>query len=145
MKNILLGLSVLLSLSAASAEAKDFLSPHQAKIVVGEIDSICADTWCEGDFGYRFNTFKCDDKTGACKLAFQMACMDIGEDDMSRGWVKWTKFECKFKGYDRFFDFVEMNTNEDGSHWYSLRDKFYEDVSDNCISEKEKVMRKVCY
>ena len=137
MKSILLTLSVLLSLFAASAQAKDLLSAHQAKIVVSEIDSICGDTWCEGDFGYTFDNFNCNTKSGICTLKFQMAC------DSEKG--PWTKVQCEFKGYDNFFDFVQMNTNDDGKHWYQLRDKFYTDITDNCIPEQEKEMRKTCF
>ena len=37
------------------------------------IDSICADTWCSGDYNYRFDSLKCDFGRETCVLRYRSA------------------------------------------------------------------------
>lgn len=58
--------------AAASAEAKGptaaTISKDQAKKLVAEMNELCPDTWCEGEFDFKFKSIDCQPKK--CKLAF---------------------------------------------------------------------------
>jgi hypothetical protein len=41
------------------------------RLALQAIDSICADTWCEGDLNYRFDSLNCDFSRGRCRLEYR--------------------------------------------------------------------------
>jgi hypothetical protein len=43
------------------------------KSALQAIDSICADTWCSGDYNYRFDSLKCDFSQAVCVLRYRSA------------------------------------------------------------------------
>jgi len=47
------------------------------KTVLQEIDTICADSWCEGQYDYQFDSFKCF-KDNRCILNFKM--LDVSDE-----------------------------------------------------------------
>lgn len=69
MKYLIL-LATLLSISAYSND----LSRHDAEKWANEIDNICGDTWCEGEFDWNFYDAKCDFESGICTM--EMALME---------------------------------------------------------------------
>ncbi len=101
----------------------DFLSTTERKNIVRMIDNVCGDTWCEGDFNYRFNDFACDKTTHVCELNFQFI---REEDEKSKTYS--TEQICRFENIKEIAQIVESK--------FSLTDDFYSSVND-CINEKE--------
>ena len=66
----LCSLFLFISLSAFSSESADLLSINQKIQILKSIDSICADSWCEGNFDYQFNDFSCNLSSNSCLLSF---------------------------------------------------------------------------
>ncbi len=62
----------LRSFQEQSCESKSLsdLAPHEERILLKGMDSLCADVWCEGSFDFEFHTFKCLFKKGECLLGF---------------------------------------------------------------------------
>ncbi len=58
--------------SAKPAEKKGVtgaaITADQAKAVIKEMNELCPDTWCEGEFQWTFKTLECQPKK--CKLSF---------------------------------------------------------------------------
>ncbi len=70
-----LGLSfgaLLISPAAADGSTQQ-LSARQEHVVLGLIDDICGDTWCEGDFAFDFRRFSCDLHERSCDLTLRIA------------------------------------------------------------------------
>ena len=75
MKNIQFSLVATLIIAgtfAHAATAKEFLSAQEKKDALGAIDGTCGDTWCEGDYGYRFKDMSCDSILKSCQVKFEM-------------------------------------------------------------------------
>jgi hypothetical protein len=66
---LMAGLSLAL-LTTASAGAQEFLTAAQKKSVLSAIDLICADTWCCGDYNYKFYQIYCSSRSQACRLVY---------------------------------------------------------------------------
>jgi hypothetical protein len=64
--------------TAASAPEKSAapasLTADQAKKVLESINELCGDTWCEGQFDWKFQALEC--KEGKCKLSFTATNQD---------------------------------------------------------------------
>ena len=70
MKFILLCI-VLFSTPVLFAKVEgDFLSPVERSEVIRSIDDVCGDTWCEGDYNFKFNNFSCNFREKNCDLTF---------------------------------------------------------------------------
>jgi len=54
-------------LFSANTFASD-LNHNQAAALEQELDNICGDTWCEGEFNWRFNDAKCDFSKETCSV-----------------------------------------------------------------------------
>src|SRR5262245_7582380 len=75
-------LPLLFSLLAACAQASGsstsnvtddrLLTEDEEKQVLTEIDNICGDTWCEGDFDFSFNALDCRTTTSSCRFDFEL-------------------------------------------------------------------------
>ena len=60
-----------LSIASTTARSTDIFTESQKETVVKAIDNICGDTWCEGDYDFKFNQFACNKKSSECELTFQ--------------------------------------------------------------------------
>lgn len=60
-----------LGLSLTQASFANDLSAADERSLVTEIDNICGDTWCEGDFNFSFNSLVCDFTKGECVLDYE--------------------------------------------------------------------------
>jgi hypothetical protein len=108
-----------------SAQAND-LSRHERRVALSAIDGICGDTWCEGDFDYRFNRMKCNFTIGVCRLDF-----DAGPRPPENQKMKWTRSEkCFLVGIHAFSDLIDSWGNSG-----SLNQAAYEQIT-KCIEEK---------
>lgn len=124
MKYLLLS-ALFLSTAVYSAE---LFSTAQNKEVVKTIDSICGDTWCEGDYNFRFNKFSCDKESFTCELNFQF----IKSDDNGEKETFSAEQVCNFSKIKEFNQVMDSK--------YSLNEGFYESLSD-CIWEREQEVR----
>jgi hypothetical protein len=89
--------------------------------VLAAIDSICGDTWCEGDFGFRFQSVSFADDTATVRFDYSLYSEHDDEE--------WFAAECALPG----FASPEAAAQRRGQ-WVSLRDEFYSALSD-CIQQ----------
>ncbi len=75
---------VAIGLVLGSTVHADDLSRRSEKRVLFAIDQICGDTWCEGDFNFRFERIRCNFTLGSCALEFRTAPWKTGMDQEYR-------------------------------------------------------------
>ena len=126
-------IALWLVLACASVNATN-LPADQANNVLNEIDNICGDTWCEGDFDYSFDDFKCDLEKGTCELDFQYIWYEFDENYDEPTETIYVEHSCTIEGVFGYDEMIETSRNG----WDSLVWEFYEKVSD-CISDGESV------
>lgn len=102
-----------------------FLTKEQKKEALLQIDSICGDTWCEGDFGFKFNWIDCDFRKRRCKVGFDLY---NPEEENRRA-----KVVCTIGGLKGYPDVIKTV----GTRYSSLNDRFYTKLT-SCISGHEK-------
>ncbi|MDQ3235793.1 MAG: hypothetical protein M3Q07_28630 [Pseudobdellovibrionaceae bacterium] len=107
----------------------------EAKTILKAIDNICGDTWCEGDFSYRFNKVILNPTNKSTRVLFTMSINDAIEIDANTSIVK-QKFDvsCTVTGYSTF---SEIMTSNDTLNW-----DFYTGLGD-CIQKLEGRLSKV--
>ena len=89
---------------------------------LGAIDSICADTWCSGDFNYRFDSLKCDFERATCVLRYRS-----GEWPAEGAVMRFSRSgRCQLKGIRSPSDLIE------DAVWVRLKDAPYEKIT-NCL------------
>jgi hypothetical protein len=117
---------------AAEALSSNALTKKQASTVLGLIDDICGDSWCEGDHNFHFDQIQCQRgcsgaSTGTCQVTFRIFPYD---SDLETGptYVR----SCKTPGFTGFSSLVDTAANGYQSlHWD------YYDALSACISEVE--------
>lgn len=74
---------ILLAMTLAvpvAAKTSPSLTKKQLATVLNAIDSLCGDSWCEGDFNYAFKSFDCISYLGRdsmnCTLTFDLIARD---------------------------------------------------------------------
>ena len=75
--------SMLSTPLASAATSYEFLTATQKKQVLRAIDNVCGDTWCEGDYNFRFDQIFCSSHTKTCRVIFQY--FPHGEPAKARG------------------------------------------------------------
>jgi len=88
------------------------------------IDSICGDTWCEGDSDWSFDALSCDSDTG-CLLNLTMKPYDFNEDQH----LSARPFVCELNGFRERSRIFEIN-----SHGVQYTPALYRAIS-QCISD----------
>ena len=84
------------------------LSRAEERIVLKLVDDVCGDTWCEGDYDFRFRRLFCNSNAATCLLMFQMA----SREGAGSTW-RWQM--CRTGG---FFDFDSLvETTSGGYQW----------------------------
>jgi hypothetical protein len=94
--------------------------------VLGLVDAVCGDTWCEGDNDFRFRHLFCEATAGTCSLMFQIAARDGSIPP------RWRWQMCRTSGFTGFDSLVD--TSPDGDQW--LTDRYYEALN-ACIDRLE--------
>ena len=61
------------AVTGAASEARPGLTASQERVVLGLIDDICGDTWCEGDYRFDFRDFGCAPAEGTCTLRLRLS------------------------------------------------------------------------
>lgn len=107
--------------------AKNNLSSTDEKKVLTLLDDICGDTWCEGDYDWRFKKLRCSFADESCTLT--MLVVDPAYDDQPAR-TFWRS--CKMGGLSGWTSLVDEAQNG----YESLNDGFYDEVSD-CIDRLE--------
>jgi hypothetical protein len=109
------------------------LSEADERAVLREIDNICGDTWCEGEFDYSFNKLDCRRSTRSCSFQFDYIYRiyepGSGKVSMRLGFPTTCKFENILSG-------DELVDRSHGRTTYS--DRLYNLVND-CINSNEPV------
>lgn len=133
------------TLVSLSTYAND-LSQREASTWSEEIDNICGDTWCEGEFNWSFYDAKCDFESGTCTM--EMILMesiydseqsyiaeirsypgvDVDRDYMDEE-VNVYYGTCTMKGMTSISDVLNASKN-------SYSEKSYDMIS-NCVTELE--------
>ena len=90
--------------------------------VVQAIDNICADSWCEGNYNYKFIDFVCNKGDESCDLIFQFISVDNEVEKISA-----PQF-CHFLNIEKMEQVLDVNKN--------LNMDFYDSLN-SCISNLE--------
>lgn len=97
--------------------------------ILNELEYICGDTWCGGDFNFAFNEIKCDFESKSCELLFEYIneVYNYETDEL----IKEERVEvtCNLTGIENYNGIIS-NTRNRGT----LVDSFYYDVTD-CFSD----------
>lgn len=128
-----INLSLVLLLSFTSLASETFLTEEQSYEVITEIDNICGDTWCEGDFNFEFESIECSLISG-CKLSMTLWDGYEERDDVKKTYSG----SCVVAGFSNYNQMIEISENG----WQQLSYDFYEAVSD-CVSDVEEEAYKV--
>lgn len=115
--------SLLNSTQIIANDKKDILSPSEKTQVLRFIDNTCSDSWCEGDYDFKFTKFNCNKSLETCELNFFFIKRDENEKKT------FSKLQtCQFKNIKSFDQIID---NE-----WSLNENFYLELTD-CISNLE--------
>ena len=110
-------------------KAKNDLTAKQAKLVVQELNDICGDTWCEGDYSWDFSKIVCDFTKKTC--TFTVKITDPGTDASAKDdKVYWRS--CKVSKVDAFTSMIDTAPNG----YQSLNETFYDKI-DACVGKLE--------
>lgn len=110
-------------------KAKNDLTAKQAKLVVDELNDVCGDTWCEGDYSWDFSKIVCDFGKKTC--TFTVKITDPGTDDSTKDdKVYWRS--CKVAGVPGFTSMIDTAANG----YQSLNETFYDKI-DACVGKLE--------
>lgn len=114
MKSILI---LIFILATHNLWAREMLTNSQKLIVISEIDSICGDTWCAGDYNYHFSRIKCETKTNSCELNYELLIWNQVDVKLS--------LSCVIRPVKAFSDLVIKSKN-----YHALSDEFYSKLTD---------------
>lgn len=116
-----------------------WLTYEEEKLALQQIDNICGDTWCEGDYDFGFDRLRCLKEQGVCLLEFRMIERSFSQDDREvvsetdtyqaakNPSEKHHAVECQIAGITEFSQIVTDDR---------LNDEFYQTLT-NCISDLE--------
>ncbi len=119
----------LFGLSLTQVTLANDLSATQAQALLTEIDNICGDTWCEGDFNFSFNSLVCDFTKGECTLDYEFIDYYFDANWDITGEVR-TPASCTFEANSL------EHISENRTWGLSYSDYLYETVTD-CIWDAE--------
>ncbi len=103
----------------AAASGPPGVSDRQERVVLGLVDAICGDTWCEGDYAFDFRRLHCDAAERTCALTLRIARYDSDP-------LVWRWRTRELHGFVRFRQMVV--TSPSGQR--SLTPEFYSAVND---------------
>ena len=125
--------SLLISNMAQAAPSGEFLTQDDKQRGLRAIDIICGDTWCEGDFGYKFQEINCDSSSKTCTVKMEISLHPEEEFNITDEGKNFTgsistshRVACTVKNVSSIADVLRPTPNLD------LVDSFYTPLSD-CI------------
>ncbi len=119
---ILLAFNISLTQANTNLPLAQIMNETDKNEVLKIIDHDCADSWCSGDYNYKFLTFNCNDITETCTLSFT-----IIDRDVKPGEVNSRNRRCIFKG---------ITSKEKIFTGATLNEEFYDQLT-YCISSRE--------
>jgi hypothetical protein len=105
-----------------SMASKQILSSSEKNEVLELIDHACADSWCSGDYNYKFSAFSCNDTTSVCTLTFK-----IIDRDAKPGEPNSVSRRCLFTKISSVNDIIQG---------HNLNEEFYDKLN-YCVSNRE--------
>jgi len=124
-RNWVLGLVLGVVWMAAQDVRADDLSRREEKRALFAIDQICADTWCEGDYNFRFRDLICNFTLGSCVLKYQTSPWPSREGQK----VSWSNpFTCVIRNISNFDQLITVRGRQD-----DLNSDPYEQITE-CIN-----------
>lgn len=115
-------ISALTSVNAETTSLGPIVTQNDCTQVLKLIDRVCADSWCAGDYDYKFSAFSCNDTSAACTLSFK-----IIDRDAKPGEIKSKSKRCIFQG---------ITSSEMIYHENKLNEEFYDKLN-FCVSDRE--------
>ena len=106
-----------------SQESNEIFSIAERSEVILAIDDICGDSWCEGDYNFKFTKLACDKINKSCELSFHF----IKTNEQSAEIYSPVQI-CRFENIRNF------NQLKDSK--YSLNEKFYDELTE-CIGIRQ--------
>jgi hypothetical protein len=103
------------------------LKPAQAKTVLRLVDTICGDTWCDGDYDFGFRRISCDKPAHTCTLTLQIFPR-AGVSTAQKSYWR----SCKTTGFKGFSSLVTSAANG-----YQALNSDYYDALTECIMRIE--------
>ena len=107
------------------------LTPAQAKTALKLIDDICGDTWCSGDYDFRFHRLTCSAPSATCTLGLQILPRE-GVPATQPSYLR----TCRTQGFTGFDSLVVTASNG----YQSLDPDYYLALTD-CIATLEEGIR----
>lgn len=134
-------LSILSVSYVSNSFSSDFLDSKEKKEILSIIDSQCGDTWCEGDYSYKFKSIQCENNLKSCELQFQM----IEENAPKKSFLntmETSSFIAKVSNVHEVVCEIKNISQKSGilNADKTLNESFYDTLS-NCISVLEKKLR----
>ena len=112
--------------SDALTSAND-LKPAQEKLILKLVDDVCGDSWCEGDYNFKFAKLKCSFTAKTCTITLDIIDPQDGAKPQRDFWRS-----CKMTKIAGFTSMIDTAPNG----FQSLGDDFYSKV-DACITKLE--------
>lgn len=123
MKNYIFITSLFLASSIYAKDSNQLFTKKQNEQVLREIDNICGDTWCEGEYNFEFINFSCKKSTLSCELDFKFVKIDERDNNI------YSQIQsCEFENITKFTQLIDASGD--------LTEVFYHNVS-SCIHELE--------
>lgn len=126
MKKIILFITMIAISTTSTLFAKEvteLLSKAEKNELIRAIDDACGDSWCEGDYNFKFVNFSCDKSALSCDLSFHF----IKSNEQSLETYSPVQI-CHFKNITSFSQLKDSK--------YSLNEKFYDDLTE-CIGNRQ--------
>ncbi|GEM_PF-3536960 len=140
MKTTTILLSIIFCLKLFAVES--ILTNSEEEILLQDLDNICADTWCEGDFDFSFNDLGCFED-GSCKLSLTFIYYDWQESGELYSELPNKKFlvpvVCEMGGFRGKEDIIEGNSKSSDF----LFDQVTECIDKNSDSVYEEISEKL--
>ena len=143
---------LLIIQSSIFAQENYILNNYERGELLKEIDNICGDTWCEGDFDFSFNDLKCLESTGLCNFKFEYIHTEWGNEYETSDPIFKIRIPkvCILEDFKSKDDLITSKKNYYISTPISFTDKLYDAVSDcidqnigNAYNEVDKELKKI--
>jgi hypothetical protein len=98
------------------------LTSHAENVMILKaIDKICSDSWCEGDYSFRFDSVQLDTPSNSTRVVFSMS-LDHTTEVNANASILTQKFEvlCHVPGYSTFAGIMQDNDRLNLAFYTSL-------------------------
>jgi len=109
------------------ADAVSSLTADQAQAVLKVIDDKCGDTWCNGDFDFRFKKIVCQPARNSCTLLTFDIYPAFSDEKPSYYWRS-----CRMTGFSQYADLIDTSPNG-----YRTLTPGFDDAIYNCTQKIE--------